>query len=530
MAPYVPCLLHVARKRIPADSVHAIWSSLRKYHKPPTLVDCRTKRMRSPPLATMNCFSSSSNPTSSTVCDPSMQLPISTISIENLLQESTLNDATSTITSQQSIALPDERTVCAQSESSSEPTESTSPDVSTTTKNESPALTDVHEYPKDTRKPRAANPTRFSTNKFYEPKAAKLDQKIKPSKKKFKGHVPYHVEDSSLYQNMTQPPHNRAYPLSINPIEIVDRLLNRYKKSSGQSNAMSLSESLSHFSSIKKSRTLGEHLFVQGEKTIPTSTWVFVEGISPVSGLESMLAGIQNALDAEESKGIVDLDKSWSEGEPIPVLDTKKLVTMEATTTDAVDGIATSSTATNNSSHPDKWVRKAKVVLSPFARPTGWYLQFDNRSVVYALLRHAKESPVRFSWREVRIQEYVNNVDSKISDPISRGNFLLHEKISNHTLRVENCPYHVTQASLLNFFSRYDLQVGAKAVERWQGETTNGVICPPTTYLVHFADTSWARAALREKQNSFMYKMGQPVKDFKNPKPLHLAQYPRQIL
>ena len=192
---------------------------------------------------------------------------------------------------------------------------------------------------------------------------------------------------------------------------------------------------------------------------------------------------------------------------------------------------------------PHKWVRKAKLIISPFARPTGWYLQFENRSVVYALLRHAQEHPIRSSWRPIRIKEYkhhmaivqTNDANTIGNDPISYGNFILNDDISDATLRVENCPWTVSEASMLNFFSRYDLKnsVGKnndKPIQHWSGTTEDGKQCPPSTYLVHFADTAWARAALREKQGTYMSKMGQPVLNYKNPKPLHLVQYPRQIL
>jgi hypothetical protein len=177
-----------------------------------------------------------------------------------------------------------------------------------------------------------------------------------------------------------------------------------------------------------------------------------------------------------------------------------------------------------------KWVRQAKVILSPFARPNGWYFQFENRSVVFALLRHAQETPIRCTWKETIVREYKSANGNNGADPVSHGNFLLDEGVSDNTLRVENCPYGVTDASLLNFFSRYDLRMDRNAIHRWNGVTSDGKSCPETTVLVHFADASWARAALREKQGTFMSKFGAVVSQFKNPKPLHLEQYPRQIL
>jgi hypothetical protein len=253
-------------------------------------------------------------------------------------------------------------------------------------------------------------------------------------------------------------------------------------------------------------QTLADHLKAQAETSVPTSTWVHAEGISPISTLDAMLTGIQKALDAEEARGMINLDALWSVGEPIPCLPPQQ----------------------NESNANTKWVRKAKLILSPFGRPTGWYLKFDNRSVVYALLMHAQETPVQCTWKLVKVQEY--RTIGASDEPISHGNFILNERVSDHTLRVENCPSSISDTTLLNFFSRYDLQ-GGDAVSRWRGITSDGKRAPPTTYLVHFADASWARAALREKQSSFLLKFGtRIVVDEKNPQPLRLVQYPRQML
>jgi hypothetical protein len=261
--------------------------------------------------------------------------------------------------------------------------------------------------------------------------------------------------------------------------------------------------------------------------------------------LDALLDGIQHALDIEEKIGIVNLDGEWCNTEPIPFLQSSDPTSITNEETTSTNFSTSPPNEVKNKNKPHKWVRKARLVLSPYARPTGWYLQFDNRSIVYALLRHAKEHPIRSTWRSVRLKEHRNNHYHNSNDnnddtngnhdPVSYGNFILNDDISDSTLRVENCPYYVTEASMLNFFSRYDLisSVGTnngKPIQLWHGITTDGRVCPPTTYLVHFADRSWARAALREKQGTFMSKMGQPVVDHRNPKPLHLIQYPRQML
>jgi hypothetical protein len=312
-----------------------------------------------------------------------------------------------------------------------------------------------------------------------------------------------------------------------------------------------------------KRQSLGDHCNDQGDTTLPSSTWVHVQNISPVSSLDPLLDGIQKALDIEEQIGIIDLDCQWSTDEPIPIIqfpNSKNATTSTTTNTNThLNGETETMTTTPTGTPSHKWVRKAKLILSPFARPSGWYLKFDNRSIVYALLRHAKEHSVRATWRTLQLKEYTknhchsqwlaetdtsksenydsnHNTDLQNDDPFTYGNHILNDDISDSTVRVENCPPNISETSVLNFFSRYDLKpsVGKnhdKPIQLWHGCTTDGKVCKPTTYLIHFADPSWARAALREKQGTYMSQLAFPyTSEASNQKPLYLVQYPRQIL
>jgi hypothetical protein len=141
--------------------------------------------------------------------------------------------------------------------------------------------------------------------------------------------------------------------------------------------------------------TLGHHLTAQGETVMPTSSWVQIEGISPISCLEAMLSSIRSILDAEQALGMIDLDASWSDGQPVPFLSFPAEQAM---------GIKDNQTA--DTTREDKGVQQAMIILSPFGRPTGWYVWLDNRSVVYALLKHAKENPLQCTWKTLKVQEY----------------------------------------------------------------------------------------------------------------------------
>jgi hypothetical protein len=329
----------------------------------------------------------------------------------------------------------------------------------------------TNDNPKRSLKPRASNLLAFQRN-FFDPDAYH-QTKNKLQKNRIADTIP------PLRSGVRIPQRSRQHPQHLFPMDL----------------------------KTQRCRSLGDHLRAQNDTTVPSSTWVQVEGISPISTLDAMLAGIQKALNVEEARGLINLDAQWSVGELIPCLPPQQ---------------------NESGDKNNMWVRRAKLILSPFGRPTGWYLKFDNRSVVYALLMHAQQTPVLCTWKTVKVQECRNTGAS--GEPVSHGNFVLNEHVSDHTLRVENCPASISETSLLNFFSRFDLQYSG-AVQRWEGVTSDGKKAPPTTFLVHFADASWARAALRERQSSFMRKFGSRiVPDEKDPRPLRLVQYPRQIL
>lgn len=242
--------------------------------------------------------------------------------------------------------------------------------------------------------------------------------------------------------------------------------------------------------------------------SISTSTWVRVDNITPISSLDAMIKGIDEALDVEEAEGIIDLDQRWAGEEkiqflpPMPVVETRP-----------------------------KWVRSARLILSPFSRPKGWFLQFDNRSIVNALLSRALESPVQCSYRAVKISackvSSTSNADvAPAYSPVNEDpNSFFDEKISDHTLRVENCPSFTSTMSIINFFSRYDLKNDVNCVQKWNAITTDGRRSK-LTYLVHFDNEYWARAALREKQSTYLPLLNN---DNEQGGPLLLVQYPKQM-
>lgn len=248
-------------------------------------------------------------------------------------------------------------------------------------------------------------------------------------------------------------------------------------------------------------KPLADHLqdLSDHKLVIPTSTWVKVIGISPVGSLESTIEGIDKHLNMAEAQGMVDLDHQWKEGEPIPFLPPMAMLEQRL-----------------------KWIRRARLLLSPSARPRGWLLQFDNRSIVYALL--STESRIFFAHRQVHLHECPEEPSSEdetdsvpvIDDP----SMFLDPSIGDHTIRIERVPAQVSIPSLFNFLSRFDIH----SIDSWKKRAADGYT-PRPTYIVQCHDASWARAIVREKQNDSLRLRN----DSSNPVPLLLVQYPRQL-
>lgn len=237
-------------------------------------------------------------------------------------------------------------------------------------------------------------------------------------------------------------------------------------------------------------RSLGEQLLAAGER-VAQSSWIQIDNIPPMSSLQSMLAGLEEALKIQyDGRGILDLDAEWSvNAESLPLLELQ------------ID------------EDIRKLVKKAVVVLSPYGRPTGWKIQFTNRSIVQALLLQHAEKPIVCAWKPIAIKEF----ETAEQDTTS----LVNPQVTDATLRVEGFPHTSSPLLLMNLFSRFDLDETRErgpSIQPWKQQTVDGK-SSSTTWLVHFADPSWARAALRERQAA----------EFKG-NTLVLAPYPEQIL
>lgn len=242
-------------------------------------------------------------------------------------------------------------------------------------------------------------------------------------------------------------------------------------------------------------KTWGDHLAESGVR-VTYFPWIVIENVAPTTSLEAMTDAIEKVLDEELLRGIVDLDAPFRWHTAAPMLKLSE------------EDIAARSSSHQQGRHP--YIEEARLILSPYARPTGWYVRLAHRSMAQALLvRSRKDDPLKICYQQVAMREYKAEEEFKGSLPV----------ISDATIRVENCPKDLTKLAFLNFFSRFDLSMEHESIVQWSGVTPEGRAPSSLTYLVHFSDASWARAAIRERQGAFM--SGHQVR---------LIQYPRQII
>jgi len=299
---------------------------------------------------------------------------------------------------------------------------------------------------------------------------------------------------------------------------------------------------------------------------IVSTEWVSITNIPPLSTLDDLLVDIERITQTELSMGIVDLDAA------------QKMMDDQSTSGEEQQPQLPIWQPDTGTPYPPHLVVEARLSLSTLKRQAGWYLRFPNRSVVHAILSHIEEAnkieteynqlhfairaknskvlkqhkkdkmedepelmeipdfswndvktkPLKCAWKRVTVTPFDINIQkNKIEsqDAVKYG-------ISDNVIRAENCSRDSTPASVMHFFSRYDLSDerndNLKAVEQIvkgsdnrHHDTISRNVTPSTTnsFLVRFSSAADARAAVREKQNvEFMGRR------------MRLAQYSRQII
>ncbi|CAB9512939.1 expressed unknown protein [Seminavis robusta] len=271
---------------------------------------------------------------------------------------------------------------------------------------------------------------------------------------------------------------------------------------------------------------------------IPTSEWIHVGDISPISTLESMVEGINEALDAHLAThgGIVHVDDSTQ------LLDFQDMFPNHhhhATTNDDDE-----EEQVMVQEDLFRWVQQAHLILSSYGRPAGWKVQLANRSIAYALLQQHAKTCVQSTWKPLTIAPFTENtpqhntnnaqcVQARLEKP-SNDNGFGHNHvfydcdldqssldwIDDSVVRVENCgdDHYDAAMDLFHLFGSYELK--APSILQWTLQHDGHG--PRSTYLVRFEDPDWARAAMRDKQGHVMPRSNNRDKS------LRLIQFPKQ--
>jgi len=238
---------------------------------------------------------------------------------------------------------------------------------------------------------------------------------------------------------------------------------------------------------------------------LPTSNWIKIMGTLPITSLEEVLSSVEKILYREVTEtGVVDLDAPWNpiQDEAVPTI--SPIQSDDNNTDNNSDGC---------SQQPFQ-VQAAHVILSPFGRPTGWKVKLYNASMVNALLTQCEpRGCMRVGWKLVQVQEYDPLEEVSHSDTME--NTLV---VDDSMVRVENCPSTLNQENLRHMLSRYELAPRGDTIIKWKGKTNDGKV-PQPMYVVRFSSAAWARAAVRELQNTAV-----------DEKSIKLIQYPRQLL
>jgi hypothetical protein len=241
---------------------------------------------------------------------------------------------------------------------------------------------------------------------------------------------------------------------------------------------------------------------------LPTSDWVHIEGTLPLTSLDEVVNSIENILYDELERGVMDLEAPWNpmQDAQAPFLPLKQ---------------------DENTGPPLFYIQAAHVVLSPFGRPSGWHLKLANASMVHALVsRSGTKQRVHVAWKMVQVKQYHptadmadtnSNMENEHHQNYSPFNHIEGFLVDDTMVRFENCPDSLDEEHLRYLLSRYELARSGPTVLPWRGSTNDGK--RQRMFVVRFHSAEWARAAVREKQDTQIAGKG-----------LRLVQYPKQRL
>ena len=138
---------------------------------------------------------------------------------------------------------------------------------------------------------------------------------------------------------------------------------------------------------------------------ITTSDWLLVSNIPPMSQLSDLLPSLDNILKYEINKGIINLDELLTSNGTKSVDFRDPEYYHQLKEMDALDSLYSTQTIHSESSVPlckltldpdqsltSQLIVEARLHLSYRARPMGWFLRFNNRSIAHAVRCHVREA------------------------------------------------------------------------------------------------------------------------------------------
>jgi hypothetical protein len=132
-----------------------------------------------------------------------------------------------------------------------------------------------------------------------------------------------------------------------------------------------------------------------------SSEWLLVTNTPPMSKLSDLLPSLSNILEFEINKGILDLDQLFTTNNPNYIKPEYYTTLKEMNTLDSLytleDLKLSNLPILDLSIHPEEslpsqLISETRFHLSYTARPMGWFLRFQNKSIAHAIRCHINEA------------------------------------------------------------------------------------------------------------------------------------------
>lgn len=181
------------------------------------------------------------------------------------------------------------------------------------------------------------------------------------------------------------------------------------------------------------------HVHRKPRVPIATSEWILVSNVPPMSELSDLCLSLNQILDYEVRKGIIDLDAVGNLGyafrDSVTSSALKRIGAIGTLySTHAIDDLRVplwTTTSSDQSRAPNDvcpMILDARVHLSHQAQPMGWFLRLPNRSVVHAVLNHVRRAEDYRKQRRSNRDDNLQEEKRKWREGLWKGVWTEHEK------------------------------------------------------------------------------------------------------